>query len=485
MKKYSILIALVLVVALAIPTSAAITLNGSVKTTVTYEKKDNKFTPTMTFTITPATVNTADPNKAYVKFEALWSGSIDWLSNDTDISMSNTPKVDYTSYMQFKGAYTAGGPEVTTKIGYLGKVLDLYNDSEETARWIPGITDKADGISITGGKIASADLGLYFVRPVANNNYFVATLKKDQLTNRLAYRHNDEKYRYTLDVNKYPLTSNVKLYGYVDYNQFASAGNEQAWKVGAELKAAEDATFDGYYRYDDTYDVNGTFNLDAGALKPVVKVGYKDVIISNAHKEGIYASAIADVAEGFKLGAKYDDTVKTVNLVAGNMYSEIDHFVDRTANPADTNTGQLELGSGYGAVLTLVDGGTTAKTLNAGITQDLVKLLNLPTSAKLYARAGAKMNLSNSTNETWGQLYGQTDITTIPGFSKITVHGRVHVSSNTADNKYGLGATYTAPNGVAFKAGYDWKLGKGYDNVKEYVAKDAGFIIDASKTISF
>ena len=105
---------------------------------------------------------------------------------------------------------------------------------------------------------------------------------------------------------------------------------------------------------------------------------------------------------------------------------------------------------------------------------------------KLYARAGAKINLNDSSDyETWGQLYGVTEVMSLPGFSKITVHGRIHVSNKSTDNKYGVGATYNAPNGVAFRAGYNWTLGKAYNDVANYVAKDAGFIIDASKTISF
>jgi len=469
MKKYSILIALVLVVALAIPTSAAVTFSGSIGTTVKYEHKTKAFTPTLTVKFSPDNINAGG---AVVAFSSEWKADLLWDKNEEGFGKIFTEKTfGYKTWMSITGPYTTGGPNVTTRIGYLGALGDLYN-------WVPGVVKSHEnGISITGAKIAGAGLDLYYVQPVADKHYFAGVLKKGAFTNKFAYLKGDKEYRYRLDVKDYALTPELKARGYADYNTFGGGSAVETWEVGGNYKAAKDATFDGVYRYNDTYDVNGTFNLDAGQIKPTVVVGYKR---TNATTEGVYASAFATLAEGIKAGAQYDDTNKTVNVVAGNMYNNIKDYVDKIADDGDK--GQLVTGTGYGAVLKLVDGAST-KELKAGITQDLTGLLNLSSGLKLYARAGAILDLSNSANNsTWGQLYGQTDVTTIPGFKKITVHGRV-ILEKGKDTTYGVGANYDAPNGINFKAGYNWKLGEAYTK-KAYVNSDE-FVIQASKTIKF
>jgi len=470
MKKYAILIALVLVVALAIPTSAAVTFSGSIATSVEYKHKDKSFTPTLTVKFAPDNINAGG---AVVAFSSEWSATLPWDKNAAVFGDIFTNKnFGYKTWMSITGPYTTGGPNVTTRIGYLGSIADLKVDT-----WIPDIhASHENGISITGGKIAGAGLDLYYIQPVAGKHYFAGVLKKGAFTNKFAYLKDTGTYRYRLDVKDYALTPELKARGYVDYNTFGGSAVE-TWEAGANYKAAKDATFDGVYRYDGTYDVNGTFNLDTGQIKPTVVVGYKRI---NTTTEGVYASAFATLPEGIKAGVQYDDTNKTVNVVAGNMYNSIKDYVDKIADKADNK--QLMTGTGYGAVLTLVDGAST-KSLKAGITQDLTGLLNLSSDLKLYARAGATLDLGNSANNsTWGQLYGQTDVTSIPGFSKITVNGRVHLEKGKTAT-YGVGAAYKAPNDINFQVGYNWKLGEAYTK-NGYINSDE-LVIKASKTIKF
>lgn len=559
MKKYTGLLALILVIALAVPASAAFSFTGRIDGGFYYKHNEKTLTPNMRIRLYSQAVNTADPNKVYMPARVWLDTTFKW---DTFTASAygkawSTTQIPYNTYIQFKGAYTTGGPEVTTKVGYLGaisdiysekkndylsKELDLYNPAAKHAKWIPELSDSQrntdgahtstiymKGVSITGGKLMDADLNLYYIQPVNKTNYAIAVARKDQFTNRFAYRFVpttkdneptfDTSIRNTFDVNKYPLTEDFKVYGYVDYNALEKVGGkaQQRWKLGGEYTVDKDTVIDGFYRDNNTYDVNGTFKVAAGeSLKPTVVVGYKDMLVNNDHADGIYASVMADVAN-MKLGAKYDGAIETTYLVAGNMYSTFDDFLEFVGEEGDETSnelylrytvnaasnldgpgrGQRETGNTYGAVLVL--GKNDEKELRIGTTQDLVKLMNVESNAKLYARAGAVMDL-NETDEgrTWAQLYGQTDITTLPGLNKVTVHGRVHFESDRDEPLYGAGAIYTAPNGVRFEAGYNWDMidqysnGRAYDDIKYYFSRDkdgnivpCGFHFSVNKYITF
>jgi hypothetical protein len=553
MKKYASLLALVLVVALAMPAGAAFSFTGRIDGGFYYKHNEKTLTPNMRIRLYSQAVNTADPNKVYMPAAVWLDTTFKW---DTFTASAygkawSTTQIPYNTYIQFKGAYTTGGPEVTTKVGYLGaisdiysekkndylsKELDLYNPAAKHAKWIPELSDSQrntdgahtstiymKGVSITGGKLMGADLNLYYMQPVENANYFIAVARKDQFTNRLGYRFGttteDGNYRNTFDVNKYPLTDDLKVYGYVDYNDLEQVNGkaQQRWKLGGEYTVDKDTVIDGFYRHNNTYDVNGTFKVAAGEnLKPTVVVGYKDVLVNDEHADGIYASVMTDVAN-VKLGAKYDDALKTTYLVAGDMYSTFDDYVELLAEEGDETSnelyrrysenaasnlegpgrGQRETGNSYGAALILKD--NDEKELRLGATQDLIKLMNMTSGAKLYARAGAVMDLNDTDNgRTWAQLYGQTDITTLPGLNKVTVHGRAHFESDRDEPLIGAGAIYTAPNGVRFEVGYNWDIngqysnGRAYDDIKYYFPRDSqgkpttnGFNIAVSKYITF
>jgi hypothetical protein len=552
MKKYTGLLALILVIALAVPASAAFSFTGRIYGGFMYKHDAKAFTPNMRIQIYSQAVNTSDPNKVYMPARVWLDTTFKW---DTFTASAygkawSTTQIPYNTYLQFKGAYTAGGPQVTTRVGYLGvvsdiysqkkndylsKELDLYDPVAKHAKWIPelsdaqryydGVHDKTiymKGISITGGKFLGADLNLYYMQPVENANYFIAVARKDQFTNRLGYRFGttteDGNYRNTFDVNKYPLTDDLKVYGYVDYNDLEQVdGNaQQRWKIGGEYTADENTVFDGFYRHNNTYDVNGTFKLDAAKeLNPTVVVGYKDILVDDEHADGVYASIMTDLAN-MKVGAKYDGPTKTTYVVAGDMYSTFDDFIELVGQEGDETSdelyrryywnnignlegpgrGQRETGNSYGAALVLGD--NDEKELRLGTTQNLVKLLNIDSKAVLYARAGAIMDLNDTdSNATWAQLYGQTDITTIPGLAKVTVHSRAHFSTDY-DPIIGAGAIYIAPNGVRFEAGYNWDIrdqysnGRAYNDIKFYFPRDSqgrpttcGFMFTVNKYINF
>lgn len=489
MKKLTLFVVLALVLALAVPAGAAeLKLAGSVIGKVEYDHDASSLTGSVRLDLNPSISGIPGVSISMKGFDVTWPLGFNHYSYPSGNNWQDDGWLQFKTrraYVSIKGAYTTGGQELTTRIGYLGtgsSFKDVYQILGDSSSF------RYHGVSVTGAKVLSSNITSYLIWKTQNEKlHYVGIINtpvgSGNLKTRIAYDVENKKPALFLDLTDYDIAPQLTVGG-----EFRSPFEEdsQTWEVNGVVAVSDSVDVAGLYDSDNNYELKGMYTFNTGSINPTVMAGYKRDKGASHQEKGMIAGVDFELANAW-LAADYSQLDDVLFLAIDTSgYKDIDDILEAALDNDYSSLAEDHEGFGkYGAAAVLEVAnltGTRVSTLTIAGQYDLASALALQPNIELIATAAAQTALEDlSAVQPWGRIDATVkNVSLGAGIQNVTLRGLVFFENGELE--WGAGARYVAPNEVQFDLTY------GLENLlhaDDEDLDDRGFVLSASRTITF
>lgn len=463
MKKLAIVLSVVMVMALAAPAFAAeLKFSGSMGNWIEYKKANGLTNPGAWSGGTSLKLNSsiAVPG-AWVEFKGEMETSRTF-PNDWDNSSKLNPTQGLglgKANITITGPFRTGGQDLKMIIG------DYQNTLRPNSPWVKGFSlsqiKLGDSVTATMNWVA------------ANTSIVRLDKSGDQLRGYLDVES-------TAGVITHKGSVTVVPNDKVDVTA-AYWNNAKDYKFSSNVKATDMISLYGELESNENYNVRAsTGTLTEFPFDPTVTAGYRKAGAAT----GYYVSSEMKI-NPINAFVSYDDIDEKTILVGGTGaiygHGKADKAVDPFVELVSDDGGKINKSKATG-VVGIYQKDPNNKTFQLAARYDLASLvnLNLDANTKVEARANIinDLNTGSITKNMVG-LVASTKVSAA-GFDNVGLDAAFTTDLQANESYYKLGATYNAPNGIGFTAGY------GNDSAPSgYRGYDGQLFVKASKTINF